>query len=185
MRLLPTLILLSAATAASAGAAPPASVAAPPASVGADWKPQMAPDRTYSGPLGFLRNPSLRRQRQASVAGALGLAVGWAVTPTIVDPNPGRVATPEAWRRRIKAKYKVPLVQRAPRILAIGLACFTMAEFALALQEGSASPRSALLQTTVDVVIANAAARAAPKLEPLTSFVDARVRPRLTRFLPS
>ena len=156
---------------------------APPlASLSADDKLQeltVTSDVKAVGPLNCLRIPLSPRQRRASIAGALGLAVGWAVTPTIIDPNPGRVATPEAWRRRIKAKYRVPLVQRCPRITAFGLVCFTMAEFVLALQGGSV-PRTALMQTTVGVMATDAAARVAPRLEPLTSFVDARI----TRFLP-
>lgn len=166
-----------------------ASNRAPPLeSLGSDRElPDMAvvSDRKTFGPLSCLRHPLSRRQRKASIAGALGLAMGWAITPTIVDPNPGRVATPEAWRRRIKAKYKVPLVQRSPRIFLIGLAWFTMAEFALALQDASAdgSPRTALLQTTVAVIAADALARVAPRFEPLTSFVDARLRTRF--YLPA
>ena len=130
-----------------------------------------------------------KRRRSAAFAGVAGLALGWRIVPSIIDPNAEfgtRVATAEAWRRRIKAKYHVPLLQRSPKILTSGLACFTLAEIMLAMQSDGLSPKQALLQTTLGVVSADLCLRVwnSPRLEPLTSRIIL-VRDKAQSLLPA
>lgn len=69
----------------------------------------------------------------ASAAGTVGLAIGWATTPRMTSPVEGGVRTAEAWRRKIMSKRPIPITERAPRILAVAVVCFTVAEYAYAL----------------------------------------------------
>ena len=108
--------------------------------------------------------------KEVKILGAAGVA-GWllgdAVTPKIFYPNQGSVATPEAWRRRIKAKVTIPFSARAPRIFAVAAACFTLAEYTLALDESMAPfSKAALEHTSVVKVGRDVARRAAPRLAP-------------------
>jgi hypothetical protein len=76
----------------------------------------------------------------AGGAAAAGAAYGWSITPTHMDPLSGRVATAEAWRRRVKAKREAQrrsgkLLVRSPRILAVSLAAYSVAQYAQACSE--------------------------------------------------
>ena len=93
------------------------------------------------GPLSRLRQrlPTLTREKlYACAGGAAGALVGYSTTPRKTDPLAGRVSTPEAWRRRIKAKQKIPLLERSPRIVAVAIVGYSVVEFALAYQDGEA-----------------------------------------------
>lgn len=79
-------------------------------------------------------------------AGAAGLALGWASTPKMTARDTGNVATAEAWRRRVMSRRPVPLVDRAPRILTVSLACFTVAEYSTLMETYTA--REAIGHTT-------------------------------------
>ena len=43
-----------------------------------------------------------------------------------------RVATAEAWRRRVKAKQHVPLIFRSPNIIRPGIIAYSVAQYAIA-----------------------------------------------------
>ena len=94
-----------------------------------------------------LRVPRITKQDVYAVAGAaVGAYVGLAITPTKTDPLAGRVATPEAWRRRVKAKRDIPLIVRSPNILAAAVVGYSVVEYALAYPTHGAL--EAVYQTT-------------------------------------
>ena len=73
-----------------------------------------------------------REQLYAGAWGAAGAAVGLATQPTMTDPLAGRVATPEAWRRRVKAKRPITLLARSPFMLVLATVSYSVAEYAQA-----------------------------------------------------
>ena len=105
-----------------------------------------------------------------AAAGAAGMALGFALTPTKTDPLAGGVSTAEAWRRKIKARQPVPLVERAPTILLCAIACDTLAEWCIGLHDGL-SPVDSLMQTRAASASREVARRAAVRLEPVTTRV--------------
>ena len=82
---------------------------------------------------GRIRIPHIEKEkRQASAGGAAGAAIGWLRTPMKTDPLAGRVFTAESWRRKVKARQPVPLLERSPNILKYALVGYSIAEYALA-----------------------------------------------------
>jgi hypothetical protein len=73
-----------------------------------------------------------------------GVGLGYMLSPRYTNPLEGGVSTAEAWRRKIKAKAKIPLLSRLPRILLTAGLCSTVIEYALALNEGHGLRGSAL-----------------------------------------
>ena len=73
-----------------------------------------------------------RRRAQLCAASLAGAAVGLAITPAMNDPLAGRVSTPEAWRRRVKAKTKISLLERSPNLITAAVLGCSVAEYALA-----------------------------------------------------
>ena len=118
-------------------------------------------------------------------AGAAGWLLGDATTPKVFYPNPGSVATPEAWRRRIKAKVTIPFSARVPRIFSVAAACFTLAEYALALDESTGLFSMAALEHTSVVKLGCGVERRARRIEKLAPVFDAIDKSRMQsrRFL--
>lgn len=117
--------------------------------------------------------PPSRQQLLAATGGVAGLAIGWATTPTQTEPIGGGVRTAEAWRRKIMSRRPVPLINRAPRICATSLACFTLAEYALAF------PTHGPVDSLAQLQIARLGQRAAVRMGALAQ----RLRPTAARIL--
>jgi hypothetical protein len=65
--------------------------------------------------------------------------LGWQTTPKMTDMVGGGVRTAEAWRRRLKSREHIPLIVRSPRILATGIVCMSIVEYAQAFPTHGAS----------------------------------------------
>ena len=123
--------------------------------------------------------PTRRPIKLPLAAGAAGIAFGEAITPKITDPLAGGVGTAEAWRRKIKARRPVPLAERAPPILAYGIACATLTEYILGFEEHGAV--GSLLETRAVRASRTVGRRVAARLEPT---YRKRLEPTLLRCAP-
>ena len=96
-----------------------------------------------------------RDQLLAASAGAAGVGLGYLTTPKLTPPKEGVVRTAEAWRRRVQGRSRISLAERSPRILCLGAACFTLAEYKLAF-DACGSHKSSMARTSVGCAVISA-----------------------------
>jgi hypothetical protein len=120
----------------------------------------------------------------SDMAGFVGLALGYMITPSktkALYPNTA-VRTAEAWRRRIKSRVPIPLAERAPRILAISLMCSFAVDYASYLP--AHGPVESIRQTRVGrlggrVLRSPPAQRMMGPLSTLSTRLAQKIRPQM------